>query len=126
MLHLKGEASNLWFSHVRHAKVSSFEDFTQRVIKRFDKEKSEEEKPSPPIEEVCTSTVIALEEHPSTSAVEGANIVEEGTLVAIQVVPKAHQGMIEFPLSNIVANILEDCGNILLHNPESSLTTNLE
>ena len=53
-------------------------------------------------------------------------MVEVGTLAAIQDVPKAHQGMIEFPLSIIAENVLEDCGNLLLHDPESSLTANLE
>ena len=61
-LHLKGEERNWWFNHVRHAKVSSFADFTQRVIKRFDKERSEEEKSSPSLEETCINTITTLEE----------------------------------------------------------------
>ena len=91
---------------MRHAKVSSFVDFTQRMIKRYDKEKYEEEKSSPSLEETFIITITTLEEKPSTSAVEGANRVEEGTLVAIQGVSKFHQGMIEFTLSNIAANVL--------------------
>ena len=67
-----------------------------------------------------------LKDQPSTPAVEGANMVEEGTLAAIQDVPKAYQGMIEFPPSIIAANLFEGCGNLLLHDPESSLTANLE
>ena len=76
------------------------------MIKRFDEEKSEREEPSPPLEETYISAVITLEEQPSTSSIGGANTVEEITLAAMQGVPKAHQGMIEFPLSNIAANIL--------------------
>ena len=52
--------------------------------------------------------------------------MEEGTLAAIQGVPKSHQGMIEFPLYIIAENILEDCGNMLFHDPGSSLTDNIE
>ena len=126
VLHLKGEASNWWFSHVRHAKVSSFADFTQSMIKRFDKEKSEEEKSSPSLEETCISTITTLEEQPSTSAVEGANMIERGTLAAIQDVPKAHKGMIEFPPSIIAANILEGCGNLPLHDQGSIHIVDLE
>ena len=36
-LHLEGEASTWWSSHVSHARVSTFSDFTQKMIKRFDK-----------------------------------------------------------------------------------------
>ena len=72
------------------------------------------------------SSPLLMEEQPSTSAVEGANIVEEGTLAAIQGVPKAHQGMISCLLSIMEEIFLEDCGNILLHDPGSSLIANLE
>ena len=51
VLHLEGEAKTWWFSHMGYARVSTFADFAQRVIRRFDEEKSEKEKPSPPLEE---------------------------------------------------------------------------
>ena len=34
-LHLEGKERIWWFSHVNHARVSSFEYFNQRMIKRF-------------------------------------------------------------------------------------------
>ena len=48
-LHLEGEAKNWWFSHMSHARVIAYADFTQRFIKNFDKKKSKEKKPSPPL-----------------------------------------------------------------------------
>ena len=39
-LHLEGEANIWWFIHLSHARVSAFADFTQRLIKTFDKNKS--------------------------------------------------------------------------------------
>ena len=39
-LHLEGEANIWWFSHLSHARVTTFVDFTQRLIKIFDKKKS--------------------------------------------------------------------------------------
>lgn len=54
MLHLQGEAQNWWFSHLSHAKVTAYEKFTQNLIKKLDKKKSERKNPSPP------STVEAL------------------------------------------------------------------
>ena len=48
-LHLEGEANIWWFSHLSHARVIAYEYFTQRLIKKFDKKKSEEKKPSPPL-----------------------------------------------------------------------------
>ena len=46
VLHLEGEANIWWFSHLSHARVTTYVDFTQRFIKKFDKKK---EKPSPPL-----------------------------------------------------------------------------
>ena len=65
-LHLEGEAKIWWFNHLSHARVTTFAYFTQRLIKKIDKKKSEEEKPSPPLEETCTNTDTTMEEHPST------------------------------------------------------------
>ena len=48
-LQLEGEANIWWFSHLSHAQVTTYVDFTQRMIKKFDKKKSEEKKPSPPL-----------------------------------------------------------------------------
>ena len=96
-MYLEGEARTWWFSHVIHARVSNFSDFTQKVIKRFDKEKSKEEKPSPPWEEAYTSAIITMEEQPSSSAVGEANTWEEETLVAMQETSKCHKGMPKFP-----------------------------
>ena len=48
-LHLEGEANIRWFNHLSHAKVTAYADFTQKLIKNFDKKKSEEKKPSPPL-----------------------------------------------------------------------------
>ena len=39
-LHLEGEANNWWFSHLSHVRVTAYADFTQRLIKKFDKKKS--------------------------------------------------------------------------------------
>ena len=36
-LHLEGEVNIWWFSHLIHARVTAYEDFTQRLIKDFDK-----------------------------------------------------------------------------------------
>lgn len=47
-LHLEGEVYIWWFSHLIHAGVTTYADFTQRVIKEFDKKKSKEKRPSPP------------------------------------------------------------------------------
>ena len=82
-LHLEGEANIWWFNHLGHARVHTFVKFTQRLIRKFRKEESKEEKPSPPLEETCTSAVTTLGEQPSTSAVGEANTLEEETLAAI-------------------------------------------
>ena len=77
-------------------------------------------------EDTHTNTVTIMEEQPSTSTVEGANAVKERTLAALQSVPKDQQSMIAFPFSIIAANLSEDCGNMLLYVPGSSLTSDLE
>ena len=59
VLHLEGEANTWWFSHLNHAKVSTLVEFSQRLIRKFGKK---EEKPSPPVEEACTSAVVTMEE----------------------------------------------------------------
>ena len=43
-LHLEGEANIWWFGH-----LTAFADFTQRLIKKFDKKESEENMLSPPL-----------------------------------------------------------------------------
>ena len=48
-LHLEGKEKIWWFSHLSHARVTAYADFTQRLIKKFDKNKSEENRPSPPL-----------------------------------------------------------------------------
>ena len=48
-LHLEGEANIWWFSHLSHARVTTYADFTQRLIKKFEKKKLEEKRPSPPL-----------------------------------------------------------------------------
>ena len=40
-LHLQGEAHNWWFNHLDHASVTAYADFIQRLIKNFEKNKSE-------------------------------------------------------------------------------------
>ena len=91
VLQNKGKASTWWFSHISHARVSTLVDFTQKVVKRFDEEQSEREESSPYLEENYITTVTTLEEQPSTLAVEGANMVERGTLAAIQYFPKPNK-----------------------------------
>ena len=49
MLHLEGEAKIWWFSHLSHARVTAYADFTQRLIKKFDRRKPKEEKLPPPL-----------------------------------------------------------------------------
>ena len=40
-LHLEGEANVWWFSDLKHARLIAYGDFTQRLIKKFDKRKPE-------------------------------------------------------------------------------------
>ena len=35
VLHLEGEATAWWCSHLSHTRVTSFSDFTQELIKTF-------------------------------------------------------------------------------------------
>ena len=88
-LHMKGKASTWWFSHIIHKRVSTLVDFTQRVIKRFDEEKSKRENPSSPLDETYISVVTTLEEQPSCSMEEDTTIKEEA------LASTSHQGMIE-------------------------------
>ena len=39
-LHLEGEAYDWWCSHLSHARVESFADFTQGLIQTFDGERA--------------------------------------------------------------------------------------
>ena len=55
-----------------------------------------------------------MEDQPSSSAFGGANTLEEGTLAALQDVPKFDQGMPKFPSLIISENIIE--GYTSLHN----------
>ena len=54
-LHLEGEENVWWFSHLSHARVSTLSELSQRLIEAFGKERSEEERPSPPLEEAYTT-----------------------------------------------------------------------
>ena len=105
VLHLEGEANTWWFSHLSHARVTTLAEFSQRLIRKFGKGK---EKPSPPLEEACTSAVTTLEEQPSCSAVKEDNIFEKGALAYT-----SHQGMPEFPSLFISANHMK--GSTSLH-----------
>ena len=125
VLHLEGEANVWWFSHLSHARVNTFAEFTQRLIITFDREISDEKNPTPTWDETSTSAVTTLEEQPSTSANGLAISLEERTIAAIQGDPKFHQGMNKVPLS-ISENILEDCGNSSLYDQESTHIANVE
>lgn len=67
-------------------------------------------------EETCTSTDTTIEEQSSSSVVGGVTTLEEGTLVVVQLVPNLYEGMHIFPLSVISAHLIEDCGNMPLHD----------
>ena len=123
-LHLEGEANTWWFSHLSHARVTTFAEFTQRVIKNFGKEKSEEENPSPPLEEIRTNTDETMEEKKKKPTVGGTIKLEEQTLAAIQNYPKLHQGMPKFPFPIVSTNFMEGC--IPLHDQGSTHTADLE
>ena len=96
--------------------MKNFADFIQGLIKTFDGERAKEEKPTPPPEETCDNVVTLIEEHPHASIVGAANTLEEGTLVALQEVPNAHQGMKIFPQSIVAANSFDSCGDLLLYD----------
>ena len=72
------------------------------------------------------NAIILMEEHPHASTVGAANTFEEGTLVALQEVPNAHQGMKIFPHSIFAANSFDQCGDLLLHDQESNLIATIE
>ena len=61
-LHLEGEAYDWWSSHLSHARVKNFAEFTQGLIKTFDGERKKEEKLTPPLEEPCNNVVTLMEE----------------------------------------------------------------
>ena len=100
-----------------HTRVTSFYEFTQELIRTFDRGRSEENRPTPPWEGASTSAAIALREQPSTLAVGSTNILERGTLAAIEDVPKAYQGMHKFPCLNISKNYMERFGYFLAYGP---------
>ena len=99
-LHMEGEASVWWFKPLVHSRVSSFEDFDQRLIQTFDGERKKEEQPFSAMKEENMS-------------------LEEVTATTTQEDPRIHQGMSEFPLF-ISANNLKDCGNSSLKVPGST------
>ena len=51
----------------------------------------QEEEITSPLEEACDNVVPLMEEQPHASTVGATNTFEEGTLVALQEVPNAHQ-----------------------------------
>ena len=71
-LHLEGEAYVWWCSHLSHARVKTFAEFTQRLIQTFDGGRTKEEKLTP-LEELCPNAVTIMEEHPHASTVGVAN-----------------------------------------------------
>ena len=119
VLHLEGEAYVWWCSHLIHARVKTFAEFTQRLIKTFDGERTKEEKLTP-LEELCPNAVTLMEEWPHASTVGAANTLEEGALSDLQEVPKYHQGMKIFPHSLVAANSFDQCGDLLLHDQGSN------
>ena len=125
-LHLGGEAHIWWFNHLSHARVSTLAEFSQKLIKKFDRRRSGKEESSPPLEESWTNTITLMEEQPHTSVVGAANTFEDGTLATLQEIPKSHQGMKIFPLSIIAAKPFESCGNFLLYDQGSNHTADLE
>ena len=66
-LHLEGEAYDLWCSHLSHARVKNFAEFTQRLIQTFDGERPKKEEITSPLEEACDNTVPLMEEQPHAS-----------------------------------------------------------
>ena len=92
-LHLEGEAYDWWCSHLSHARVKTFAEFTQSLVQIFDGERTKEEEITSPFEEACDNTVPLMEEQPHASKFRAANTLEEGILAALQEVPKHHQGM---------------------------------
>ena len=64
-------------------------------------------------EETYTNANAAIEEQSPSSVVGKVITPEEGTLVAIQYVPKLYQGMHIFPFPIISAHHMEDYGNMM-------------
>ena len=83
-LHLEGEAYVWWCSHLSHARVKNFVEFTQRLIQTFDGEREKKENATSPLEEACDNAVTLMEKQLHASTVGAANTFEEGTLVALQ------------------------------------------
>ena len=48
VLHLEGEENIWWFNHLSHTRVTAYANFTQRLIKKFNRRKPKEEKLPPP------------------------------------------------------------------------------
>ena len=62
VLHLEVGVYDWWFSHLSHARVKNFVEFTQRLIKTFDGERTKKGKLTPPLEEPCNNVVTLMEE----------------------------------------------------------------
>ena len=125
-LHLEGEAYDWWCSHLSHARVETFAEFTQGLIQTFDGERAKKEEITSPLEEACDNTVTLMEKQPHASTVGAANNFEEGTLAALQEVPNAYQDMKIFPHSVVAANSFDQCGDLLLHDQGSNLIATIE
>ena len=41
-LHIEGEANDWWFGRLKHERVTVYVEFTQRLVKRFDRRKLEQ------------------------------------------------------------------------------------
>lgn len=67
-----------------------------------------------------------MEKQPHASTVGATNTFEEGTLVALQEVPNAHQGMKRFPHSIVAANSFDQCGDLFLHDQGSNIIATIE
>ena len=61
VLHLDGEAYIWCFSHLSHARVQTFAEFTQGLIQTYGERENNEEITSP-LEEACDNTVTLIEE----------------------------------------------------------------
>ena len=84
VLHMEGEAYFWWISHLSYARVSTLAEFSQRMVRRFEKRREE---PSPLVDEACTSAIETMEKKPSSSTVWEANTYEGETLAALQELP---------------------------------------
>ena len=61
-LHLEGEAYDWWCSHLSHARVETFAEFTQGLIQTFDGGRAKREEITSPLEEACDNVVTPMEE----------------------------------------------------------------